>query len=207
MLTKRTRRNVSLVLFVSLLLVSAVVWSMGTVEDGMKDGVYSGTAKGFKDMIVADVTISGGVIADIQVAHEDTPAIADPAIETLIEQMLELQSADVEIVSGATFTSKAVIESVAQAITKASVDYKDGVHVGEADGFGGPLKVEVTVSQGAITNIVVIEDQETPFIAGNAFEQLPAAMIAAQSWDVEIVSGATVTSEAMKQAVEKALTE
>jgi len=53
----------------------------------------------------------------------------------------------------------------------------------------------------------IVEEYETPFIAQDAFEQLPEAIIAAQSWEVDIVSGATVTSRAIMAAVEDALTE
>jgi len=48
---------------------------------------------------------------------------------------------------------------------------------------------------------------ETPFIAKNAIEQIPEAIIMAQSWEVDVVSGATITSNAIKSAVEEALTE
>lgn len=208
MLTQRTRRNVSLILFISLLLVSAAVWSMNSNESGMKDGVFSGQAQGFAGTVIVDVTISGGKVTDIKARpHQETPFIADPAIETLTQNMLAAQSADVEVVSGATYTSKAFIKSVEQAIKQASVSYKDGVYTGVADGFKGPVEVEVTVSQGSITKVVVTDQMETPFIAKNAIEQIPEAIIMAQSWEVDVVSGATITSNAIKAAVEEALTE
>lgn len=65
-LTQRTRRNVSLILFISLLLVSAAVWSMNSNESGMKDGVFSGQAQGFAGTVIVDVTISGGKVTDIK---------------------------------------------------------------------------------------------------------------------------------------------
>lgn len=207
MLTMRTRRNVSLVLFISLLLVSAVVWSMASQEEGMKDGVFSGQAQGFAGIVVVDVTINGGKISAISVRpHQETPFIADPALESLIASIVKTQNANVDVVSGATYTSKALITAVEQALQKASSSFKDGVYTGSADGFGGPLKVQVTVAKGSITQIDVLEESETPFIAKNAFDQIPAAIIAAQSWEVDSVSGATVTSKALIAAVEAALT-
>lgn len=208
MLTLRTRRNVSLILFISLLLVSAVVWSMNSNEGGMKDGVFSGQAQGFAGTVIVDVTISGGKITDVQVRpHQETPFVAGPAIETLTQNVLTAQSADVEVISGATFTSKALIKGVEQAIKKASISYKDGVYTGVSDGFKGPVEVEVTVAQGSITKVAVVDQMETPFIAKNAIEQIPEAIIMAQSWEVDVVGGATFTSNAIKAAVEKALTE
>lgn len=207
MLTLRTRRNISLVLFIGLMLVSAVVWSMGNDTGGMTDGTFTGQAKGFADMVVVDVTISGGKITAINVRpHQETPFIADPAIETLTQNILASQNPNVDVVSGATYTSKAIIAAVEQAISKASSSFTDGVHVGTAEGFGGPLKVEVTVEKGSITKVVVLENDETPFIAKDALVKIPEAIVAAQSWEVDILSGATVTSKAIMAAVEAALT-
>lgn len=207
MLTLRTRRNISLVLFIGLLLVSAVAWSMANQEEGMRDGVFSGKAKGFGGDVIVDVTIKGGKITDLKVRpHQETPPIADPAIKQLTENILQSQNSSVEIVSGATYTSKAVIAAVEQALQKALTSFEDGVHIGKADGFGGPLTVQVTVAGGSITKVEILENSETPFIAGNAFEQLPGAIIAAQSWEVDVVSGATYTSKAVLSAVEDALT-
>ncbi len=207
MLSMQTRRSISLVLLIALLVVTGVVWSMGAQEEGLKDGVYVGRAQGFGGEVVVDVTISGGRITAIAVRpHDETPFIAGPAIETLVAKMIETQSPEVEAVSGATYTSNALIAAVKQAVRKAE-GFKDGVYTGTAEGFGGPLTVEVTVANGAIAKVVVLENSETPFIAEEAFKKLPEAIVANQSWDVDVVSGATYTSKAIIAAVEAALTE
>lgn len=119
LLTQRTRRNVSLILFISLLLVSAVVWSMDSNEQELTDGVFTGEAQGFGGTLTVDVTVSGGRITAIEVRpHQETPFIADPALETLIQNMLAVQSVDVDVISGATVTSKALISAVEQALTQ-----------------------------------------------------------------------------------------
>lgn len=206
MLTLRTRRSISWVLFIGLLLVSAGVWSMAPQEEGLKDGSYSGSAQGYIDAVSVDVTIVGGKITDIQVGqHEETPFIADPAIEQIIQDILAVQSTDVETVSGATFTSKAVIEAAERALQKASAVFKDGVYTGSAEGYKSTIKVEVTVSQGEIAKVQVLEHDDTPFIAQGALDTIPAVIVEAQSWDVEAVSGATLTSQGIMEAVENAL--
>jgi len=205
MLSMQMRRNISLVLFIALLVVTGVVWSMGSSEAGLKDGVYFGSAQGFGGQVEVDVTISGGKLAKIEVRpHLETPGIADPAIATLVEQMLSAQDANVDVVSGATYTSKALIAAVQQALCKAE-GFKDGVYTGSAQGFGGTLTVEVTVAGGAIAKVAVLENSETPFIAEQALKEVPEAIVAQQSWEVEAVSGATVTSKAIMAAVEAAL--
>ena len=208
MLTTRTRRNISLVLFIGLLLVSAAVWSMTTQADIMKDGVYAGTAKGYGGDLVVDVTISGGKISDVKVRpHQETPFVADAAIEELTATIVQSQNANVQVVSGATFTSKALIAATEQALQKALGNYEDGVYAGSAQGYGGVLVVDVTISDGKISDVNVRPHHETPFVADAAIEELTTTIVQRQSFDVEVVSGATVSSTALMKAVENALTD
>ncbi|MDO4837965.1 MAG: FAD-dependent oxidoreductase [Clostridia bacterium] len=81
----------------------------------------------------------------------------------------------------------------------------DGVYEGSANGMGGAVKVAVTVSGGKITAVEVVEHNETAGISDPAIEQMPAKIVDAQSTDVDAVAGATVTSEAIKEAVKAAL--
>lgn len=83
--------------------------------------------------------------------------------------------------------------------------YEDGTHTGEADGFAGPISVEVTVTDGAITNVEVLDHSETDGISDPAIQQTPEAIVENNSTDVDAVSGATVTSEGIKAAVDNAL--
>jgi len=76
---------------------------------------------------------------------------------------------------------------------------------GQAQGYGGPLKVSVTMENGAISNVEVTEHNETQGIGTRAIESLPAAMVTSNTWDVDIVAGATVTSNAIKDAVRSAI--
>lgn len=81
----------------------------------------------------------------------------------------------------------------------------NGVYEGSANGMGGALKVAVTVEDGKISDVEVLEHKETAGISDPAIEQIPQAIVEAQSTDVEAVTGATVTSEAIKEAVAAAL--
>ncbi len=81
----------------------------------------------------------------------------------------------------------------------------DGVYEGSANGMGGAVKVAVTVSGGKITAVEIVEHSETAGVSDPAIEQMPAKIIDAQSTDVDAVAGATVTSEAIKEAVKAAL--
>ena len=88
------------------------------------------------------------------------------------------------------------------------VDFKDltdGVYEGTADGMNAAVKVSVTVSGGQITEINIVEHQESAGISDPAIQQMPGKIIEAQSSKVDAISNATITSNAIKQAVENAL--
>ena len=84
--------------------------------------------------------------------------------------------------------------------------YTPGTYQGTSEnGMGGKVTVEVTVDANAITNVTVAEHAETPGISDPAIEQIPTAIVEANSTEVEAVSGATITSTAICEAVDKAL--
>lgn len=76
-----------------------------------------------------------------------------------------------------------------------------------AQGYGGVVDVTVTFQDGKITNVEAVGKDETPSLGGVAIEQLPAKIVEAQGIEVDGVSGATVTSEAIKTAVAEAIAE
>ena len=74
-------------------------------------------------------------------------------------------------------------------------------------GKNGEVNVSVVIEDGVIKSVTVGEHQETPGICEPAIEKIPAAIVANQSIAVDAVTGATLTSDAIKNAVEKALTQ
>lgn len=90
---------------------------------------------------------------------------------------------------------------------EAAVNLTPGTYEGTADGFGGTLKVAVTVDTDKITAIDVLEQTETPALGGAAITQLSAAILDKQSLAVDAVSGCTVTSTAFIEAVKGALSQ
>jgi uncharacterized protein with FMN-binding domain len=180
----------------------------------LEDGVYEGRAQGFGGELVLAVTIEGGKISKIDVVEsQETPFIADPAFDTMLPAIVAAQGL-VDGVSGATVTSGAILEAVEAALSSDGEDeaaadvyditLADGVYEGRAQGFGGELVLAVTIEGGKIAEIEVVESQETPFIADPAFAEMLPAIVAAQG-PVDGVSGATVTSGAILEAVEAAL--
>ena len=85
------------------------------------------------------------------------------------------------------------------------------VYTGKAESsspFGGNIVVEVTVDQsGTIVDIQVGENNATEGIGTRAIEGMIPAILEAQSVDVDKVSSATITSDAIKIAVKDALSQ
>lgn len=81
-----------------------------------------------------------------------------------------------------------------------------GTYEGTAKGYGGDLNVTVTLGASQIEKIEVGENKETSGIGSIAIEKLPAAIISNQSLAVDTISGATLTSNGLLEAVSVALT-
>lgn len=82
--------------------------------------------------------------------------------------------------------------------------YKDGTYTGEATGMD-LMTVSVEVTDGEISSVEILEHGESEGYYEEAFEQIPAAIVEKNSTDVDAVSGATVSSDAIKEAVNNAL--
>lgn len=83
--------------------------------------------------------------------------------------------------------------------------YTAGTYSATSVGFGGEVEVTITVNETEITEVTAKGDSETAGIGSNAIEQLPAAILEAQSAEVDGVSGATMTSNAVLAAATSAI--
>lgn len=79
------------------------------------------------------------------------------------------------------------------------------VYEGVGQGRIGPIKVAVTLEDGVITAVEVLEHTETVGVCELPIEQIPAAIVAHQSLKIDAVTGATGTSEGILSAVAQAL--
>lgn len=102
-------------------------------------------------------------------------------------------------------TGKAEETALSQYEIAETGTWKDGVYTETAEGKKGEFPVSVTIEDGKIAEILIGENQETPDKGGVAIEELPGRIVEAQSPEVDAVSGATVTSEGVKDAVARCL--
>jgi uncharacterized protein with FMN-binding domain/DMSO/TMAO reductase YedYZ heme-binding membrane subunit len=83
--------------------------------------------------------------------------------------------------------------------------YRDGTYTGSAPGYVGTVTVSVTISQDRITAITVTGHMDDPEYMGDAQSGVISAILATQSADVAAVTGATCSSEGIRDAVKAAL--
>ena len=113
-----------------------------------------------------------------------------------------LKVAAAAAMSGVTASALAACNAGSSSSTAASAGeaiYTPGTYTGTATGIG-EVKVTMTFSETAITDVVIDASNETESIGGVAAPTLKDALMAAQSTEIDNVSGATITTNAVKKA-------
>lgn len=87
------------------------------------------------------------------------------------------------------------------------VTFTPGTYTAEAEGYHGQIKLDVTFDENSISSINIVEDHETEGIGHEALPMMVERIIQAQGTGVDAVTGATVSSAAIKQAVNNAAME
>ena len=197
----------------------------------VKDGTYKGSANGYGGKVTVNVTVSKKTMTAIDVvsAPGETDSFFQRA-KGVIDEMLTAQSTDVDVVSGATYSSNGIIGAVknalfgtesnnataanagnaagsAPSVSKVSESgtWKDGTYTGSGKGFGGTISVKVTVEDGKISAIdVTSASGETASYFSKAKGIIPK-MISGQTTNVDAASGATYSSNGIITAVRNAL--
>lgn len=91
--------------------------------------------------------------------------------------------------------------------TEEELSFTEGTYTATADGFHGPLTIEVTVSDSEILSMDMTESYERSGIGDVAFEKISGQIIEDQTLKVDIATGATISSGAVMMAVKDALTQ
>ncbi len=167
----------------SVISEAPVIESLGTLAEA-KDGIYSGEAQGFGNKITADVTIKSGVIADVKVSGPgETPNLGSVAVDMIPSRVVDAQSIKVDTISGATVSSRGVLNAIKNALAVAGVD-PNGLRViyeGYVPKVDKTLEVDVVVvgaggagMTAAITlqqegkSVIILE--KMPYVGGNTIK-------------------------------------
>lgn len=194
------------------------------------DGIYTGSSRGYGGPVKVQVTMENGRITDVQIlsASHETAAFLRRA-KRLTSIVLEAQTWDVDAVSEATYTSRGILGAVRNALTGEEVinpappqpkepeplaaeefaapsAYRDGVYTASAEGFGGPITVQVTVAGDTITDITIVsaEGENQPYFS-RARRVISATLAQGTPAGVDSISGATYSSTGILNAVKLAL--
>ena len=212
--------SILLVLAIDYYLVTTASSVNADVAGSYTPGSYTASADGFGGPVDVTVEIGEkGGISNLTVTGEsETPDVGGAAIPLLKQAILTKQDADVDAVTGATFTSDAVKLAAAEALAQAGgaeVDsgprapegdlFIPGTYTETATGFGGPVDVTITVSEDKIEEVKIEGDQETENIGSFAVDMLDDRIMEAQSPNIDALTGATVTSNAILGAAKKAM--
>jgi len=172
------KKGLSILLILALLIGMLAGCSTGTTASNgdeqanvLKDGTYEGTGKGNNGDIKVEMKVEGGKIVSVKVLeHGETPGIVDAALERIPQEIIDTQSIAVDTVSGATNSSKGIIEAVRSCIEQAG---------------GNPADFEVAVENGN-DEVQVTEESVDILVIGGGGAGLQSALRA-------IESGKTVT--------------
>ncbi|KUL20739.1 FMN-binding protein [Streptomyces regalis] len=178
------------------------------------------------------LTVAGGKITQAEAVQAPKGGQSDQvtanAVPKLNQAAVAAQSADIDAVSGATYTSAGYKESLQSAIDKAKASAGSSQGSGSQDsgsqGSGaaqastvtgsvaqtqyGPVQVRITVSGGKITKAEAVQTPKggrSDQVTANAVPKLNQAAVAAGSADIDAVSGATYTSAGYKESLQSAL--
>jgi len=174
----------------------------------LQDGCYRAAGLNMSETYELEVVVKRHRIASINLLTF-VPGY-QYAAEKVAGDIIKRQSTDVDAVTGATIISDAVKSAVSDALSMASKGKNDsemdlrfnpGLYSTEIKGYKGTMKVEVEFSEDGITNINVPVSNETPHIGDYAINEMKRRIIAANGLGVDAVSGATITSLAVKTAV------
>lgn len=204
------------IVFLTACLMLATVGCAKTQGDYVA-GTYTGESQGYAGTVSVTITTDGKSITEVSVVGEkETPAIGGAALSTLQDAILEAQSPEVDAVSGATYTSTGVLEAAKSAFEKAKAGegentaelaYTAGTYTGTGMGYNGEVKLDVTFDEKNIVSIEINSEKETAYVGTPAYEIVFADAIAANGSGVDVVSGATFTSRAIKEALNDAATQ
>lgn len=138
--------------FLSLMVCVAMVLSMMVVpalaDAAFTAGTYTASAQGNNGPVKVEVVFTADAIESVTVVeHGETAGLSDPAINNIPAAIVAQQSLSVDTVAGATFTSKGILDAVADCVAQAGVD---------PETLKGAAAAEVVVAEDEVLSCDVV---------------------------------------------------
>ncbi|MFE0832407.1 FMN-binding protein [Streptomyces sp. NPDC058825] len=185
---------------------------------GAGAGTVTGDAAGTQyGPVQVRVTVSGGKITGAEAVQAPKGGQSDQvtadAVPKLNEAAVTAGNADIDTVSGATYTSAGYKQSLQSALDKVKAGADGAPDTRTLTGAVaqtqyGPVQVRVTVSGGKITGAEAVQAPkggQSDQVTADAVPELNQAAVTAGNADIDTVSGATYTSAGYKQSLQSAL--
>lgn len=219
-------KRVFILTIVAVLAFSLMAWA--AEGPAYRDGSYVWFIAGEYGHTVVEVVIEFGAITDVNILNPVKTAEYpyEPGRKAFLEypqMVLEAQSADIDVISGATHSVKAYNEAVQKCLDIASGKYDGDVYYGLAkDWVHGHVLMKVQIKGGVITSVEFpkpaiswekggrLQPDKTegyPYQPGvDAYVNFPKIAVEKQDPDkIDVVSGATGSYEKYKAALAHAL--
>ena len=193
------------------------------------DGVYTGSSRGYGGQVKVQVTMKDGLITEVQIldASHETKQFLRRA-SRLVDTVQAEQTWEVDAISEATYTSRGILGAVQNALTGEEVinpappqpkpaqplvveeftapsAYRDGVYTASAQGFGGPITLQVTIQNDTIADITLVSapGETQPYFS--RARRVISTILESNTPEVDSISGATYSSTGILNAVKSAL--
>ena len=147
---------------------------------------------------IANQEVTPALASSIAIAGFVTVYSANNALGTFVSKNYVASGSSIS-------TSVSSTNNSSSSISSQTATYKDGTYTGTANGFRPGLKVAVTIKNSKITNIEIVQINDTPRFYENVVNVVPNEIIQAQSTNVDAVSGATYSSRGIIDATQAAL--
>lgn len=187
---------------IALLLCLTVLWgACGVCEADQQNGVYTAgvytaSARGQNGSVTLSVTFSDGAIESIEIGeHQESAGISDSAFELVPSAIVQYQSLGVDVAAGATVTSNAILEAVADCVTQAGGDAQALKAVAIES-----VAVETDVLQDSETDVLVIGGGGAGLAAALSASENGAKVILIEK--LSALGGTTILSSGSFNAVD-----
>ena len=196
-----------------------------------QDGIYYGTAAGFQGDIKVAVALQDQTIKAVLILENEDDETFFNRAKVVADRIVDSQKTDVDLVSGATYSSRGIQNAVKQALENAKkatngetvpdngtssggtttipegkFPYEEGIYYGTGEGYLGDITTAVVIQDETIKAILVTESEDDEAFLKRA-KQTAKDVVKNQTLEVDTVSGATYSSRGILAAIEEALKE
>lgn len=194
-----------------------------------QDGIYYGTAAGFQGDIKVAVALQDQTIKAVLILENEDDETFFNRAKVVADRIVDGQKTDVDLVSGATYSSRGIQNAVKQALENAKkatngetvpdngtssggtttipegkFPYEEGIYYGTGEGYLGDITTAVVIQDETIKAILVTESEDDEAFLKRA-KQTAKDVVKNQTLEVDTVSCATCSSKAILEACRNAL--